>query len=146
MTRARQLLRGGQSGRTRAHHRHALPAVRPRRLGLNPAVLEGVIDDGAFNPLDAHWRRVNSKHACRLARSGADASGELRKIVGGVQGARGLAPAVAIDQIVPVRDQVVQGATGVTKGHAAIHAAGGLRLHLGFVEVLINFKIVVDAL
>src|SRR4029077_13289970 len=54
---------------------------------------------------------------------GADAAGEFRKIVGRVQCHQRLAPLVAIDQIVPVRDQIVDRAALMTERDAAIHAA-----------------------
>src|SRR3569833_3159244 len=49
-----------------------------------------------------------------------DAAGELREVAGGVQRLQRAAPALAIDQIVEVRDQVVDRATVVTIRDAAI--------------------------
>ena len=49
---ARQLLRRGQARRSRTDNRDALAGALWRRLGMNPALLEGVIDDGAFDDLD----------------------------------------------------------------------------------------------
>src|SRR5262249_28069106 len=40
--------------------------------------------------------------------------------------AHGLAPAIVIDQIVPVGNDVVDRTAGMTEWHAAIHAAGAL--------------------
>jgi stage V sporulation protein SpoVS len=47
----------------------------------------------------------------------------LGEIVGAVQIARGFLPVAAIDQIIPVGDLVVDRATVVAIGNAAIHAA-----------------------
>jgi hypothetical protein len=41
-----------------------------------------------------------------------------------------LAPTVAIDEVVPVRDQVAERAAVVAEGHAALHAAGALPAEL----------------
>src|SRR5207302_9014324 len=61
-------------------------------------------------------------------------------VVGRVQRDQGLAPLVAIDQVVPVRDQIVDRAALVAERDAAIHAARGLgaqnRLRKGFDELL----------
>ena len=60
----------------------------------------------------------------------ADAAGELREVVGGVQLAHGFLPAAAIDQVIPVGNDVGQRAAGMAEGHAAIHAARALRAQL----------------
>src|SRR3546814_4339219 len=39
-------------------------------------------------------------------------------------------PIGPIDEVVPVRDQIVHGTARVTEGNTAIHAAGGLAAHL----------------
>ena len=80
--------------------------------------------------LDRYRRLIDPQHARCLARSGTDAAGELRKIIGGVQDADGLVPAAAKDQIVPIRNHVVERAAGVAERHAAIHAARALGLDL----------------
>src|SRR4029079_9861422 len=62
---------------------------------------------------------VDIERAGCFTRSGTDAPRKLRKIVGRMQVARGFVPISAIDQIVPVRDLVVDGATGGRAGDAA---------------------------
>ena len=116
------------------------------RLGLDPAFVEGAIDDGLLDVLDGDRRLVDAEHAGRLARRGTDAAGELREIVGGVQRADGFAPAAAIDQIVPVGNDVVQRAAGVAEGNAAIHAARALRADFLLGKRLVDLEPVVDAL
>ena len=91
-------------------------------------------------------RRFVIPDAGRLARSWADAAGELRKVSSGMQNAHGCAPAVAIHQIMPVRNDVVQRTARVAEGHAAIHAAGALRLHLVERKLLVDLEPVLDAL
>ena len=53
---------------------------------------------------------------------------------------------IAIDQIVPVGNDVIYGTSGVTEGNAAIHAARGLRAYFVFGKLVIDFEVVVDAL
>ena len=145
MARARQLLRGRQARRTGTDHRHALAGADRRRLGLHPAFLERVIDNRALDHFDGDRRLIDAQHARGLARSGTDAAGELRKIVGRMQHAHRRAPPVAIDQIIPVRNDVVQRAPGVAERHAAVHAAGPLRADLVERKLLVDLEPVIDA-
>ena len=141
---ARQLLRRRKPRGTRADYRHALAGPRCRRLGVNPALVEGVIDDGFLDLLDGYRGFVDAEHARGLARGGADAAGELGKIVGGVQHADGFAPVAAVNQIIPIGNDVVQRAAGVAEGHAAIHAACALFADFLFGEIEIDLEPVVD--
>src|SRR5690606_8576402 len=95
------------------------------------------------------------KRAGRFTRRRADASGELRKIVGRVQVARGFPPAAVVDEIVPVRNLVVDRtarraglnrAGAVAIGNAAIHAARGLVAYRGLVERNDEFPVVMHPL
>ena len=70
-----------------------------------------------------------------LARRGADPAGELGEVVGPVEADRRLAPLAAVDEVVPLRDQVVDRAArghpadqhaGVAVRDAAVHAARAL--------------------
>ncbi len=131
MTDARQLLGAGHAGGAGADHGHALAGLVGRGPWLHPAVLEGLVDDGAFNALDADRVVVDVQGAGFLAGRRADAAGELREVVGGMQHLAGTLPLAAIHQVVPVGNQVIDRATLVAEGYAAIHAArtlGGQRL------------------
>src|ERR1700732_2854076 len=136
--------RGGEpapfAARPGADDRDPLAGMAGRRKRHDPALLPAAVDDRAFDRLDRHRVVVDVQRARRLARRRADAAGEFRKIVGRVQRHRRLAPLVAIDQIVPVRDQIVDRAALVTERDAAIHATRGLRaqyrLRKGFDELL----------
>ena len=123
-----------------------LPVRTQRRFRPDPSFLEGVLDDGLFDVLDGDGRFIDAQHARGLAGGGADAAGELRKVVGGVQRADGFFPAVAVNQVVPIGNDVVEGAARVAEGNAAIHAARRLRAQLLLGEVLINFPVIVHAL
>ena len=125
-----ELLRAGQPGRARAHHGHPLARPDLGRLRRHPARLEGVLDDGHLDGLDGDRIVVDAEHARSLAGRRAEATGPLGKVVGGVQPLDGVVPAVAIDEVVPVGDQVAQRAALVTEGDATVHAAGRLLLKL----------------
>src|ERR1700730_10494154 len=142
----RKLLRAGEPGRARADDRDRLAGPDRGRFRLHPALLEGAIHDGAFDRLDGHRIVVEVERAGGFAGRRAYASGEFRKIVGGVQILRGLLPVPAIDEVVPVGDLVVHRATGVAIGHAAIHAARGLRPVLLLGKRQDEFAPVLDAL
>src|SRR5580704_3713259 len=53
---------------------------------------------------------------------------------------------LAIDQIVPIGDDVIEWASGMAERHAAIHAAGGLKLDFLRRELLIHLEPIVNAL
>ena len=55
--------------------------------------------------------------------AGQSCPGELREVVRGVQPVDRLAPLVAVDQVVPVRDEVPERAALVAERDAAVHAA-----------------------
>jgi len=133
---ATQLLGGSHAGGAAADDSDALAGEMPRRgrLGFDPALREGALDDRVLDLFDRHRVPLaDLQHARRLARRGAEAPGEVGEVVGGVQLRDRLAPAVAVDEVVPVGDQVAQRAAVVTEGHAAVHAAGALlaQLRLG---------------
>jgi hypothetical protein len=57
-------------------------------------------------------------------RGGAEASVEFGEVVGGAQFPVVAPPFVAIDEVVPVGNDIAQGAAGMTEGHAAITCSG----------------------
>src|SRR5215467_11849619 len=79
-------------------------------------------------------------------RARAEAAGELREVVGGVKPVDRLAPPVAVDEIVPVGDQVAEGTALMTEGDAAVHAARPLLLELLALERQVDLLPVVNAL
>src|SRR5690606_11699514 len=120
-----------------------------RRLGDNPAFLPPAVDDGDLEILDRDRRRVDAEDTGTLAGGGTHPAREVREIVGLVESFEGLLPETAIDEIVPLRDEIVdrtsggharEEGAGVAEGNAAIHASGGLRaeafLRHGMVELV----------
>src|SRR5262249_44772904 len=130
---ARELLRAGHAGRAGADHGDALAGLHRRWLGLDPALLERLVGDRAFDRLDGDRVVVEVERARGLARGRTHAPRHLGEIVGRVQVARRGLPVARIDEVVPVGDLVVDRAAGVTIRDAAVHAARRLvaRLLLG---------------
>src|SRR6476660_8946261 len=132
---ARELLRAGHARGTGAYYRDLLAGFAGRDFRLDPAIVPGAIDDGAFDGLDGDGVVVDVERAGGFARRRANPPGEFREIVGRVQVARSFFPVVLVDQIVEIRNLVVDRAArrarrhragAVAIGNPAIHAACGL--------------------
>src|SRR5215468_5098565 len=132
MADARELLRAGKAGWSRPHHGDGFAGLARRRLRLHPALLESAIHDGAFDGLDGDRIVADVERARSFARRRTDTTGELRKIVGRMQVAGRLFPRSRIDEVIPVGDLVVDGASSVTVRDAATHAARRLLTGFGF--------------
>src|SRR6185312_16973547 len=98
-------------------------------------LLPAAIDDRVLEQLDRDGGLRDAEHARALAGRGANTAGELREIIRLQQPLERLAPEAAIDQIVPLGNQVVNRAPRCTaveqlprlaERHAAVHAARGL--------------------
>src|SRR5262249_41310035 len=127
---ARELLRASEAGRARADDRDLLPGLPRSDLGSDPALLPGVIDDLLLDLLDGHRVVVDAENTRFLARSRTDPTGELGEVVRRVEADDRLLPAVAIDQVVPVGDDVPERAALVAEGDAAVHATRRLGAEL----------------
>ena len=103
-----------------------LPVLTWRDAGRDPALGPGAIDDLDLDLLDGDRVLVDAEHARGFARRRAQPTGELREVVGRVQALDRVAPVVAIDQVVPVGNQVAERAAVVAERDAAVHAAPGL--------------------
>src|SRR5262249_17458028 len=141
-----QLLRCRQSCGTGAYNCDFLAGAQLRGLRTNQSFLPATLDNAFFNLLDRDRRLVNAEHACRLTRRGTDAAGELWEVVGRVKLPQSLFPASVVNQIIPVGNEVIDRASGVAEGYAAIHAARALGAKLLFGEVLIDLEPIVHAL
>ena len=87
-----ELVRCGQARGSRAHDRDSLAGSELGRVRFDPAVVEGVVDDGALDVLDGDGRLVDAEHAGALARRGTHAPRELGEVVGLGQLVQRLAP------------------------------------------------------
>ena len=153
-----ELLRGGHAGGSRSDDGDGLAGADRGRLRGDPAVLPAVVGYGLFDVLDGDGVvglgvavvvvTGASDDAGGLAGGGTDAPGELWEVVGRVEGDEGLVPLVAVDEVVPVGNDVSEGATGegVAHGDGAVHAPAGLLARLGVVPVEEELLPVLDAL
>ena len=123
VTDPRELLGGGESGRSRSHHRHRVSGGGVAGRGRYPPFLPCVVDDLLLDLADGDRFAADVEHARFFAWRGTYAARELRKVVGGVKPLARLAPPRAGDEIVPVRNVVAQWASLVAERDAAVDAA-----------------------
>ena len=135
MTGAAQLLRGGEARRPAAHNSHFPMRQRLRRLRRDPAFRPAAHRNRLLDPLDRHRVLIDAQNAGRFAGRRAKFAGEFREIVRGVQFRQRLFPPVAVDQIVPVRDDVAERAALMTERDAAVHAPRRLLLNFFVREI-----------
>ena len=147
MPRTVELLRAREACGPGAYDCDRASGSRRRRLGDDPALVPRAIDDRELDLLDRDGvALLDLEHACRFARCRAEAAGELREVVRAVQLVDRLAEAVAVDEVVPVGDQVSERAAVVAKRNAALHAAGALMLQLDERQRADELAVVADAL
>src|SRR5260221_9644899 len=116
MSRARELLRAREARWARADHGDGMPRQPRRRLGHDPTLVPAAVHDRELDLLDRHRLALaNLEHACGLAWRGAEAAREVGEVVRAVELLDRLLPAVTVDQVVPVRDQVVDRAAVVAE-------------------------------
>src|SRR5262249_39658339 len=96
----------------------------------DPALVPGAVDDFQLDLLDGDRVLVDAKHTCRLARRRTEPSRKFGKVVGRVQPLDGISPVLAIDQVVPVRNQIAEWTAVVAERNAAVHTPAGLCLEL----------------
>ena len=132
MAGAIELVGGGQAGRTRPDDGHLLAGARSAAdaASTQPSSnARSMIDD--LDRLDRHRVVIDAEHARPFARRGTQPPGELREVVRRVQPVDRRPPPVAVDEIVPVGNQVAERTALVAERNAAVHAARALRLQFG---------------
>ena len=102
-----------------------LPVSRSGGCG-HETVGERLVDDRDLDLLDRDGRLVDSEHTRRLARRRAQPTRELGEVVCGMQAFAGLAALVTPREVVPLRNQVAEGATLVAERNTAVHTTAGL--------------------
>src|SRR5260221_14127965 len=146
MTGPVQLLCGGEARRAGADDRDRASRALARRLRDDPPLFPRAVDDRELDLLDRHRvPLVDLEHAGGLAGRRAEAAGELREVVRAMQLLDRLREALAVDEVVPVGNQVAQRAAVMAEGNAALHAARALLLQLDEREELHELAVVVDA-
>ena len=119
-----ELLGAGEAGGAGADDGDRLAGALRGRLGLDPALFVAAVGDGLLDELNGDGVVVDGESAGDLAGGGADAAGELGEVVGGEQTVERLLPTTAVDEVVPVGDEIAERAALVAEGDAAVHAAG----------------------
>ena len=145
MALARKLLRGCHAGRTGPDNCHRFAGFFSRWFGCNPAIFPALVDNRTFDGFDGDRAVINVQRAGRFARCRADASGKFGEIICRMQICQCGLPVIFIDQIVPVGDLVVDGATIMAIGHTAIHATGSLIAQRVFAEWNNKFAEILNA-
>ena len=100
-----------QSGRTAADDCYLFTGAYHRGLGCRIALAVGVFNDGIFVLLGGDRIPVQSAGTCCLTQGRTHSGSELGEIVGLLQTVVSLLPVAGIYQIVPLRHQIVQGAS-----------------------------------
>src|SRR5262249_9468464 len=144
MARLIQLSGRSQSCWTRSHDSYGLPSPFRRPAGTNDAFLEGTIDDRDLDVLDGYRVGVDSQYARSFARRRTEAARELGKVVGCEKPQQRFLPLPAVDQVIPVGNNVSKRTTLVTERNAAIHASRGLSFKLVLRKFFVDFLPVVD--
>ena len=146
MARAVQLIRSREPRRSRSDDRHLLPRPRRRWPRRHPSFPVRTVDDRYLDVLDGHRVVVDSEHARPFARRGTETARELREVVRHVQAIDGRLPLVAVDEIVPVRNEVAERTALMTERDAAVHAARTLLHQVAGRRRQIHLAPVMDAL
>src|SRR3974390_2596736 len=118
MASADQLLSASKPRRPRTDNSDFFARLRRRWLRHNPALLPAAINNLALDCLNGDGIAVDVERAGFLAGRRAYATGEFGEIVGRMEKLERGLPIVAIDEIVPVGDEVVDRANAVTIGNA----------------------------
>ena len=118
-----ELLRARETGRAGADDGDRGPGSHRRWPRHDPTLVPGAIDDRDLDLLDRDGLALpDLEHAGGLTRRRAQPAGELGEVVRPMQLDDRLLPAVAVDEVVPVGNQVPERAAVVAERNAALHA------------------------
>mmetsp|Transcript_57256 Transcript_57256/g.105815 ORF Transcript_57256/g.105815 Transcript_57256/m.105815 type:complete len:276 (-) Transcript_57256:1007-1834(-) len=130
-----QLLCRSQTCGASTDHCDAATCALQRRLRLDPALGECILDDCKLSRFDGHGLLVDTKHACLLAGCRASSAGELRKVVRIEQSFQSSLPLALMHELIPCRYPISKWASStalvwaVACRSSAIHTSGSLCLH-----------------
>src|SRR5699024_6633533 len=105
-----------------------------------PAFGESAFHDGKFHVFNGYSVIVDAQYAGAFARGGTQAAGKFGEIVRCVQAVVGFAPAVLAHQVIPLGDDIAQGAALVAKRYSAVHAACGLLFNLASGRLFVDLS------
>src|SRR3569623_565526 len=142
---ARKLLRGSQTGWAGTDHRHFLATLDRGRQRNHPAVFPALVDDEMLDRFDTDRLTIDVERTGRFAGRRADTPGEFRKVIGRMQVIQRFLVVAAINQIVPVRNDVIDRAAGIAERDAAVHAARALNFRLIIGQMQRKFLVMLGA-
>ena len=150
-----ELISAREAGRTGSDHRDLFTGPLFWRVGHDPSLGESPFNDGKLDVFDGDCWLNDAEDAGTLAGSRADAPGELGKIVGLVQAIQSLPPQTPVDQVVELRDEIVDRTTAgctvenhptLAKGRAAVHTARPLFLECFYLGMFVKLVPVAGSL
>jgi hypothetical protein len=103
-----------------------------------------MIDDETFIVLNGYGRLMNAQHTGCFTGSGTYSAGKLRKVIGSPQSKECFFKSPLVNKIIPLGNKIHEGATiaGVTERDSAVHAACSLPYPLRFIQLPMEFPIV----
>ncbi len=104
-----------------------------------------MVDDVLFDEFDGDGFFVDTEDAGLFAGRRADAAGEFGEVIGFMEHIEGSAEAALVDEVVPLGDDVSEGAGVVAEGDTAVHTASALVAEFFFLEVEVDFVPVEDS-
>src|ERR1041384_7051485 len=112
MSGAVKLCGAGETRWARADDGDAFACTHRWRLSSNPTGLETSINNRLLDRFNRAGRIVDAEPATAFARRRADAPRELWKVIRLLKAFKRLAPVTAIDEVVPLRNQIIDGTPG----------------------------------
>ena len=112
---------------------------------MHPTLFPCLVDDCVFDGFDADRIGVYAQGAGFLAGRRTDPSGELRKIVGGVQGFYRSHPVFPIHEVVEIGYHIVDRTAAHAKRDSTVHAPRSLHFGIAIGQMGDKFAIVLFA-
>ena len=141
-----ELLRGSQSGRSRADNSHFFSGAVLGRTGFYHPFQKRDFRNRRFVFTNGNGRFVQGQHARFFARRGTNPSGEIGEIVGFVQNFHPFFPFSLVNHILPLGHTVAQRTRPVTKRYPAVHTPRRLHFAVFLIQRLFYFAKVCNSL
>src|SRR5690606_39071 len=146
MSRSVQLVSCSKTRRPRSDNCHSFSRPSFRRPGLCNTQLVCFFGNFFFNQFYGNWVFVNTQYATGFTGRGAYPPRKFGEIVCPSQDMECFLPLVVIDRIVELGNHITQGASLMTKRHAAIHTPCRLSVKGFLINGFINFLVVQNTL